>query len=173
MKKFKLLLVLIVACVFTLSHCKEIERITGTGESKKVVPEEPKKAPKPYEVKNPEPGSPEEVVLNLIKSGLIPDEEQAFEEYLKWHHSDWKSTEKSIAERRNYDWARFRKCSLNLDYVKSKDDLTFTVTRKEEYPDGTIKLFIQTKLPDIMPKPIKLRKDKEDKDQWRVDYHSL
>ncbi len=52
------------------------------------------------------------------------------------------------------------------DCLRGKNKLTIKVTRIDKYPDGSRKIFVKCN-PKGSPYPIRVKKDKADKDKWK------
>ena len=93
-------------------------------------------------VTSPDPGSPEEVVLNVYRAALAPDTEEAFQQF----YAQLDDTKYSEEEARRHFWGRLRE---HVDkYVEGPDDPTYILCRiaKKTGREDYVKLFVLSKV---------------------------
>lgn len=126
----------------------------------------------------PTPGSPEEVIQIALAAALNPDEAAGWEVYLGLMHPSAKLTETAVIGLRKFSWNRFRKQAK--DYLvaeKGKDGRpVFVVTRQDATEGEThIRIFLKpiANKKRQLPTPIRLQRDADAKNAWRITQNSL
>jgi hypothetical protein len=119
-------------------------------------------------VENPEEGSPEKVIQDAMKAALDPNEEEGFTKFKALLHTDETEIPNRVTHYNELAFPRFRK--QVHQYVKDKDKATFVIKRWDELQEDQLLMIyveVDPKYSD-MPRPIKLKRDKNDGNKWRI-----
>lgn len=117
------------------------------------------------EVSNPESGSPEQVIFDVIKGAIMyrqGKEEEGWALYSKYLHPDEKNPQRLKSWKQNNFLATVRKVHLFTKAQDTKEsvkdsDPTFEIARREESGEGKkLKVFVVNEGNDESPTPCKL-----------------
>ena len=117
-------------------------------------------------VTNPDSGTPDKVVQDVLKAARMADEEQGWEKFVGLLHSEETEMPASLSTWRDMKYRAIRK---KADFLLSeKSTFTFKVMDRRESEDGhTLQIFLENTASD-MPTPCRLKQDKAQGNAWRV-----
>jgi hypothetical protein len=114
-------------------------------------------------ITNPEPGTPEKVLQDVLKAAREPDEERGWEQFTNLLHGE-ETTPASLQAWREMKYPAIRKKVDAL--LKDRAAATFKVMdRREE--GRSIQLYLDNSQSDV-PTPCRLRQDPARSNAWRV-----
>lgn len=155
----RLALLFSVAFLFTafsgLTSCKQIQRLLPATEVTESDVTE---------------GTPEYVIMQVIKSGMIKDFEEAWRAFRPWLHSN--QLESPASEK---NWKQFNFQSLHRNvylYLEDETKPMYKIDYDEELNEHEHTWFLVNKKSD-MPTPIVLQRDGKANNEWRVKRMSL
>jgi hypothetical protein len=146
----------LVAVVFGGSGCNWVKEKIGIGRV----------------VKAPEQESPDWVVEQVLKAAAIEPFDAAFAEYVKWIHSDEKSSPQAMKE---WETMRFKALRNKFQCFMRPEEgspTAFKVMETRENAEDYFTIFVQCKTSDT-PTPCHLKKDPSAGGKWRVKYNCL
>jgi hypothetical protein len=156
-------LLLIFTAGSSLSGCKAVKEKLGITE----------------EISSPSEGSPEFVVYEVVKAGILfrkGKKDEAWKLYKKHLHTDERSTASLKNWKENHFTSMVKKVHLYTvaadDKSSVKDsDPTYAISRREESDDGSrMKIFVVNEGNADSPTPCKLKKDG---DKWGITHMCL
>ncbi len=142
-----LIAVLLLAFVLPATGCRKIRFITGIGEV----------------VKNPEGGSPEELIQSALTSALIESQDRGWNKFRKLIHPEQKKT---LIQREEWQKNRFPRLRRQVkNYVIDPSLPSFTLLNIQERNNGRILLHIENIKGDVGT-PCTLKQDGRKK--WKL-----
>ena len=142
----------VVAIAFAVSAagCQKIKTKLGMGDT----------------ITNPDAGSPEKVVQDVLKAAKMADEEQGWEKFVGLLHSEETEMPASLSAWRDM---KFRAIRKKVDYLLSdKASFSYKVMDRRDAEDGkTVQIFVENTGSD-MPTPCRLKMDKVQNNAWKV-----
>ena len=136
---------------FTLEGCRKFKTMTGIG----------------ITVEEADPGTPEATVQAVLQAGMERNPDAGWEQYAALIHSSQHNPQ-SIRNWKQFNYSALRKKVGN--YLKDPNKLSFVIKEEKEGEDGTVTLFLESKLSD-MPTPCTVQKDNDG--SWRLTKCSL
>ncbi len=121
---------------------------------------------------NPEEESPEWVVKKVLEAASQEPFDAAFAEYLKYIHSDEKSSPQAM---RDWETLRFKALrNKHQCYLRPEDGdaFAFKVMETRENDPEYLQVFVLCKTSDT-PTPCHLKRDAGAGGKWRVKYNCL
>ena len=120
-------------------------------------------------ISDPERGSAEAVLQDMLRAGLEKSQEKGWTRYKKLLHSDLKHAG-SLKHLRENNYPSFRRKAKY--YVTDEATVSFEIVRIDERSDDKRTFYLySTKTPD--PTPCTLQKDPKSRDQWKIKRCSL
>lgn len=115
-------------------------------------------------VTNPDQGTPEYVVQQVLKAASMPDEEEGWERFSALLHSEELDSPVAMNDWRNM---RFPAIRRKVDYLlEDKASYSFVVMDRREEPPSLL-IYLKNKASEL-PTPCKLRRDPAAGNNWRV-----
>ncbi len=142
------LVVAVSALALSLGTCQKVKMKLGIGEV----------------VTNPEPGTPEAVVQEVLRAALNPDEEAGWEHFVKFLHSEELDSPVAMNHWRNLKFPALCKKAIHL--VQDPASVTFVIMDRREEPPSLILMVKNAK--SELPTPCKLRQDPSAGNAWKV-----
>jgi hypothetical protein len=158
-----LAIALVFAAVVSLSGCKAVKEKLGITE----------------EISSPSEGSPEFVVYQVVKAGILfrkGKKDEAWKLYKKYLHTEERSSASLKNWKENHFTSMVKKVHLYTVAADDKasvkgSDPTYAISRREENEDGSrMKIFVVNEGNADSPTPCKLKKDG---DKWRINHMCL
>lgn len=115
-------------------------------------------------VTNPEPGTPEATVQDVLRAASNPDEEKGWEHFATLLHSAEIDSPVAMTDWRNLKFPAIRKKVSYL--VEDPASMAYVVMDRREEPPS-LSLFVKNSQSDL-PTPCKLRQDPAAGNAWRV-----
>ena len=115
-------------------------------------------------VSNPDAGTPEQVLQELLKAAMMPDEQESWIAFSALLHSDEVASPAAMNEWETMRFPSIRRKAANL--LKDASALTYVVMEKRTEGQN-LKIFVQNSQSD-MPTPCTLRRDPSRGNAWRV-----
>lgn len=142
------LLLVFVAATFALGGCQKIKTRLGIGDL----------------VTDPEPGSPERVLQDVLRAAKTADEEAGWQQFVKLLHSEESD---GPAVLNNWREFKFRGIRKKVDLLlKDKSLTSFKIMDRRD--DGkTLVILVENSASD-MPTPCRLKLDPAQGNAWKV-----
>jgi len=138
----------VVMFVLVAGGCQRIKTKLGIGET----------------ITNPEPGSPEKVIQDVLRAAKVVDEEEGWQQFSALLHSDETELPSSLNAWREFKYRAIRK---KADYLLL-DKVAFTFKVMDRRDDGkSLRIFVANSASDT-PTPCILRQDPAQGNAWRV-----
>lgn len=137
-----------LAMALSLPACQRVKMKLGIGDK----------------VTNPEPGTPEAVVQEVLRAAANPDEEAGWERFSALLHSAELDSPVAMNDWRGMKFPAIRKKAAYL--VEDQNSFTYVVMDRREEPPSLI-LMVKNAQSDL-PTPCKLRQDPSAGNAWRV-----
>lgn len=115
-------------------------------------------------VTNPDPGTPEAIVQEVLRAASNPDEEAGWERFSALLHSAELDSPVAMNDWRNMKFPAIRKKAAYL--IEDKNTMAYVVMDRREEPPSLI-LMVKNSQSDL-PTPCKLRQDPSGGNAWRV-----
>ncbi len=115
-------------------------------------------------VTNPEPGTPEAVVQEVLRSAADPDEEAGWERFSALLHSAEVDSPVAMNDWRGMKFPAIRKKVAHL--IEDRNSFSYVVMDRREEPPSLL-LMVKNAQSDL-PTPCKLRQDPAAGNAWRV-----
>ncbi|MBM4395006.1 MAG: hypothetical protein FJ087_04885 [Deltaproteobacteria bacterium] len=140
--------VVLAIAALTLAGCQRIRTRLGIGES----------------ITNPEAGTPEKVIQDVLKTGKVADEEEGWQQFVALLHSEETELPSSLNNWREFKYRAIRKKAdlLLTDRIAYHYKL---MDRREE--GKSLMLFVANSSSD-MPTPCRVKQDPAQGNAWRV-----
>lgn len=137
-----------LALALSLGSCQKVKMKLGIGDK----------------VTNPDPGTPEALIQEVLRAASNPDEEAGWERFSSLLHSAEIDSPVAMNDWRNMKFPAIRKKAALL--IEDKTSFSYTVMdRREESP--SLLLFVKSTGSDL-PTPCKMRQDPSAGNAWRV-----
>lgn len=151
--------ILMVALTLTLalgatSGCKQVRRMLGITTT----------------IDNPDDGTPEALVRDVIAAALMADETKGWEAFRKLLHSDQLRSGVSEKSWRTMNFPALRR-KVRL-YLEDDSTPIYELAYAEEVAPTSVKLFVANEKSEV-PTPCTLKPDAEQGGAWRISICSL
>jgi hypothetical protein len=143
-------IVLVAVAVASATGCQKIKTRLGIADT----------------ITNPEPGTPEKTVQDVLRVAKIADEEEAWQKFVPLLHSAETESPASLSNWREF---KFRSIRKKADYLLTdKNTYEYKVIDRRDDIDGkTMRIFVVNAQSD-MPTPCKLERDPKQGNYWKL-----
>lgn len=145
---FLMIGLVVLGNVFLSTSCQKIKTKLGIGDT----------------ITNPEPGSPEKVLQDVLRSALEPDEEKGWLLFVSLLHSDETELPSTISNWRQNKYPAIRRKVGYL--VKDKSTVEYKIMDRRDL-GKSLKYFVENIASD-MPTPCEVRQDPKQGNAWKV-----
>lgn len=139
---------LLVAVALAAGGCQRLKTKLGIGEK----------------ITNPDPGSPEKVLQDVLKAAKNPDEEEGWQMFVQLLHSEEVALPSTLNDWRTMRYPAIRR---KVDYFL-QDKIAYTYTLMDRREEGrSLSLYIENTASDT-PTPCRFRQDPAQGNAWKI-----
>jgi len=117
-------------------------------------------------ITNPDPGTPEKTIQDVLRVAKIADEEDAWQKFVPLLHSSEAESPASLSSWREF---KFRAIRKKADYlITDKNTFSYKVIDRRDDIDGKTRRIFVVNAQSDMPTPCKLERDPKANDYWKL-----